>query len=199
MEKRNSFLRKDKFKHKGSYRIEDHIHDGCTLSSNSRNYKTILYNSQQQIKYFEAKVVKTRGSCRIGWSTTTVEQYGPLGYDEKSYCYQTNNGYSIINKVRRACGERLDENDILSTAIYTLRKKTYIEFFINGRNVGEPIPVNHAIFKKGLVPSFSLFNSAEVSVFLGPYFIFREKVMSHIEAKFEEKPKNSTKSKQVKK
>ncbi|KAL6122216.1 hypothetical protein NUSPORA_00775 [Nucleospora cyclopteri] len=181
MSRRTHFITIKEFIHKGMYTLKepDVFNNTFNCVSDVADYKTCVFDFEQPIDYFEAQIVNNSGCCRIGFATKEVELLTVLGFDQYGYSYTSKNGYGMHQSRRIRFGERFSVKDFFSCYLKRKNCHTTLHFFINGMEVNKhfSIPENN---QGKLFPALSLYNFCEVNMNFGPFFAYKEKVLSQI-------------------
>ena len=173
MERRGQILTSKNLIHKNTYKLNI-TKENISITSTVHDYKTCLISMESPIEYFEAQIVNTRGYCRIGFASGKVELFGPLGYDKYGYSYGNKNGYGFHNSTRVRFGEKYKCGDFLSCWLRHESKFYSIHFYINGEEVEKSFRTEDC--SEEMIPAISLYDDCEISLNLGPFFAYQDKV-----------------------
>lgn len=128
--------------------------------------------------YFEATITSDEGHSRVGFATSDAEINGPVGMDAHGYSFGSKNGYVFHRGKRTKYGERYFKDDIVSCLLFSGDSSPKLMFFVNGEEVSKkPISVCPDAYH----PAVSVCSNCVLSINLGPYFAFKDKISKKYE------------------
>lgn len=125
--------------------------------------------------YYETVIISDEGHCRIGFATADAETNGPVGIDRHGYSFGSKCGYTFHRGERRRYGERYFKNDIVGCLLVPSADRWECAFFVNGDAAASTsVPMEAGTY----YPAISVYKGCILSVNLGPYFAFEDKVVT---------------------
>ncbi|ELA42878.1 uncharacterized protein VICG_00193 [Vittaforma corneae ATCC 50505] len=156
--------------------------DSCQIreftSNNGYRSALLAHVMLNRYIYFEATITSNEGYSRVGFASSGAEINGPIGMDEHGYSFGSKNGYMFHKGKRAKYGERYFKGDIVCCLIFSDGSAQKLTFFVNGEEVSKkPIDVKPDAYH----PAVSVCKNCVLSINVGPYFVFKDKISKKYE------------------